>query len=140
MFELLDALMPLVSSAPSDSDDDLQVEADADVARSLPPPPMIPQTPAPPTAAAAAAAEPHAAARLSNAAARPSDVNIGDLLAKITENEAACWMVVKDSLDHGPFSGRELVHLIFAGEVQVEHGLLNLDTGERRSVGENPEL
>jgi serine/threonine protein kinase len=61
-------------------------------------------------------------------------VDLKSLLAKITENDAPRWMVVKDKLDHGPFSGRELVELILKGEVREDHGLLNMDTGERREV------
>jgi serine/threonine-protein kinase len=69
-----------------------------------------------------------------------AEVDLGSLLGKITENDAPRWMVVKDNLDHGPFSGRELVNLILKGEVLGEHGLLNMDTGERRKVGESPEF
>jgi serine/threonine protein kinase len=58
------------------------------------------------------------------------------LLAKITENDAPRWMVVKDNLDHGPFSGRELVELILKGEMLEDHTLLNMDTGERRPMKE----
>jgi serine/threonine protein kinase len=61
-------------------------------------------------------------------------VDLKSLLAKITENDAPRWMVVKDKLDHGPFSGRELVELILKGDVREDHGLLNMDTGERREV------
>jgi len=69
-----------------------------------------------------------------------AEVDLGSLLAKITENDAARWMVVKDNLDHGPFSGRELVQSILKGEVLETHGLLNMDTGERRKVREFPEF
>ncbi|HEY8428693.1 MAG TPA: hypothetical protein VIL20_09980, partial [Sandaracinaceae bacterium] len=69
-----------------------------------------------------------------------AEVDLGQLLSKITENDAPRWMVVKDNLDHGPFSGRELVQLILKGEVLGEHGLLNMDTGERRKVKEAPEF
>jgi hypothetical protein len=67
-------------------------------------------------------------------------VDINNLLKKITENDAARWMVAKDMLDHGPFSGRELVQLIVEGEVLEEHNLLNMDTGERKKVGEFDEF
>ena len=69
-----------------------------------------------------------------------AEVDLGNLLSKITENDAPRWMVVKDNLDHGPFSGRELVNLILKGEVLGEHGLLNMDSGERRKVIEAPEF
>jgi serine/threonine protein kinase len=63
-------------------------------------------------------------------------VDLGSLLARITENDAPRWMVVKDNLDHGPFSGRELVQSMLKGEILADHGLLNMDTGERRKVKE----
>ena len=69
-------------------------------------------------------------------AQQSAQVDIGALLKKITENDAPRWMAQKDGLDHGPFSGRELVDLIVKGEVLGEHGLLNMDTGERKKVGE----
>ncbi len=69
-------------------------------------------------------------------APRPSaaEVDLSSLLAKITENDAPRWMVVKDGLDHGPFSGRELVELIVKGEILESHDLMNMDTGERKPV------
>jgi hypothetical protein len=94
---------------------------------SLPNPPGAPVAPAPKDTAATAAAP-------------PAEVDLGSLLAKITENDAPRWMVVKDNLDHGPFSGRELVQSILKGEVLDTHGLLNMDTGERRKVREFPEF
>lgn len=71
---------------------------------------------------------------------RSAEVDLGALLGTITQNDAARWMVEKDKLDHGPFSGRELVTLIAKGEVLGEHGLLNMDTGQRRKVLEHPEF
>ncbi|HJL37708.1 MAG TPA: hypothetical protein RMG95_18590, partial [Polyangiaceae bacterium LLY-WYZ-15_(1-7)] len=65
-----------------------------------------------------------------------ASVDLGGLLAKITENDAPRWMVVKDGLDHGPFSGRELVELIVKSDVREEHDLLNMDTGERKPIQE----
>ena len=67
-------------------------------------------------------------------------VDLGKIMSKITENDAARWMAQKDGLDHGPFSGRELVGLIAKGDVLGEHVLLNMDTGERRKTREYPEF
>ena len=69
-----------------------------------------------------------------------AQVDLGAVLKKITENDAPRWMAQKDGLDHGPFSGRELVELIAKGDVLGEHGLLNMDTGERRKVEEWPDF
>jgi hypothetical protein len=44
-------------------------------------------------------------------------------------------MISKDRLDHGPFSGKELVDLIVKHEALEEHVLLNMDTGERKPLG-----
>lgn len=74
------------------------------------------------------------------AAIRPSEVDLGKLVHQITENDAARWMVEKDRLDHGPFSGRELINMIANGEVLGEHSLLNMDTGVRKQVCEYPEF
>ncbi|MBN1653819.1 MAG: protein kinase [Deltaproteobacteria bacterium] len=71
---------------------------------------------------------------------RQSEVDLNNLLKKITENDAPRWMVVKDNLDHGPFSGRELVQLIVKGDVLADHSVLNIDTGERKKVIEYPEF
>jgi hypothetical protein len=118
-------------------------------ARPKPPPPRKPA----PASAASQAGAPQIGARVAAdqsfrapvpvQAAAPvasAEVDLGDLLAKITENDAARWMVVKDMLDHGPFSGRELVQLILKGEVLGDHGLLNMDTGVRGKVRETPEF
>jgi hypothetical protein len=72
--------------------------------------------------------------------ARQSEVDLDDLLKSVTENDAPRWMVEKDRLDHGPFSGRELVQMIVKGEVLGNHGLLNMDTGERKEVREFAEF
>ncbi|UJR79803.1 protein kinase domain-containing protein [Sandaracinus amylolyticus] len=83
---------------------------------------------------------PGAAPAPAAAPVRSSEVDLGSVLNKITENDAARWMVQKDKLDHGPFSGRELVQLIAKGEVLGDHGLLNMDTGERRKVADHPDF
>ena len=71
---------------------------------------------------------------------KSAEVDLGAILGTITQNDAARWMVEKDKLDHGPFSGRELVGLIAKGEVLGDHGLLTMDTGERRKVRDVPEF
>ncbi len=121
------------------------------------PPPVVPAKPKPPVAPAP---PPKKAARSRGNGATPeipskvesvdsdppvpqarqSEVDINNLLKKITENDAPRWMVVKDNLDHGPFSGRELVQLIIKGEVLADHSVLNMDNGERKKVIEYPEF
>jgi hypothetical protein len=57
-------------------------------------------------------------------------------MAKLTENDAPRWMAVKDGLDHGPFTARELIKCIVDGEILDTHGLLNMTSGERKPLGE----
>ena len=42
------------------------------------------------------------------------EIDLKDVLAKITEDDAPRWMMVKNGMDHGPFSGRQLVNMIVA--------------------------
>ncbi len=88
-----------------------------------------------PSLAEVVAESPQTSARTS-----ADQVDLGEALASITENDAPRWMFVKNNLDHGPFSGRELVDLIVKGEIREEHGLLNMDTGARKSLREWPEF
>jgi serine/threonine-protein kinase len=68
------------------------------------------------------------------------EVDLKDVLAKITEDDAPRWMVVKHNMDHGPFSGRQLVNMIVQGEALRDHELLNTDTGRRGKVSEFAEF
>ena len=65
---------------------------------------------------------------------------LSTLMSKLTEDDAPRWMAVKDGLDHGPFTARELIKLIVDGEVRESHGLLNMSTGERKPLAEWREL
>jgi serine/threonine protein kinase len=68
---------------------------------------------------------------------RPSaDDEIAELTAKLTERDAPRWMAVKNGLDHGPFTARELIKLIVDGEILPEHGLLNMTSGDRKPLAE----
>jgi hypothetical protein len=64
------------------------------------------------------------------------EVALKDVLAKITEDDAPRWMVVKHGMDHGPFSGRQLVNMIVQGEALASHELMNTDTGRRGKVSD----
>lgn len=68
------------------------------------------------------------------------EVDLKDVLAKITEDDAPRWMVVKNGMDHGPFSGRQLVNMIVQGEALSTHELMNTDTGRRGKVSEFAEF
>jgi serine/threonine-protein kinase len=158
--DLRAALAPYVG-APAAASTEVDVDVDVDIPLSIAPPALAtaPRTSipkAPPSPRIELGAPPAIGQRISlhedfRASAislvpdgpmspTPSaQVDLGGLLKKITENDAPRWMAQKDGLDHGPFSGRELVELIAKGDVLGDHGLLNMDTGERRKVVEWPD-
>lgn len=68
------------------------------------------------------------------------EVDLKNVLAKITEDDAPRWMVVKNGMDHGPFSGRQLVNMIVQGEALSDHEVLNSDTGTRGKLSEFAEF
>ncbi|MCB9596181.1 MAG: serine/threonine protein kinase [Sandaracinaceae bacterium] len=153
--ELKEALVSLataneVTASHDEEDFGVEIDVDVDIGSAPPPAPSAPvkvAAPRPPGVPGSPQVGQRVALdesfRIPVAAVVPAmsaEVDLSSLLSKITENDAPRWMVVKDSLDHGPFSGRELVNLILKGEVLAEHGLLNMDTGERRKVGEAPEF
>jgi hypothetical protein len=150
--EVRSALFPLAVEAqevPASQDFGMEIDVDIDLASSIAPPRPAPSSAAPPPAPGQ---PPRIGSRVSihdefraSQAGRPSlvtkqDADLAALLTKITENDAPRWMVVKDGLDHGPFSGRELVEAILKGDVVREHGLMNMDTGQRQVVSEYPEF
>ncbi|MCB9667680.1 MAG: hypothetical protein H6715_06160 [Myxococcales bacterium] len=69
---------------------------------------------------------------------RHSAPSLTDLVARIKEDDTPRWMVAKDGLDHGPFSGREIVAMIVQGEALGEHNLTNIDTGEQSRLSQYP--
>jgi hypothetical protein len=154
--QVREALAPLVEGAPNVSpevdfgiDVDFGVDDDALTIAQPSKPRMAPPSPDQPKVGARVSiheefrpslADPMAAPAAPRMSAPAAEVDLKDLLAKITENDAPRWMVVKDKLDHGPFSGRELVQMILKGEVLDNHGLLNMDTGARKPVKGFPEF
>ncbi len=158
--EVREALAPLVADAPQVApeldfaiDVDFAVDEDALTIAQPSKPKAAPSSPDQPKVGARVSIHEEFRPSLADGAPAPgtprisaapsdgaSEVDLKDLLAKITENDAPRWMVVKDKLDHGPFSGRELVQMILKGEVLHDHGLLNMDTGERKPVKGFPEF
>lgn len=157
--EIAAALLPLVADAPEPEADEFGVdlELDIDIAASLAPPnPAHGQAAGPaglgaaaapavtfentesPRPSATSAADPLGAApAVPQPAAAPADgVDFNELLDSLTQNDAPRWMAVKDGLDHGPFTIRELVKLIVDGEVLPNHELLNMSSNDRKPVEE----
>ncbi|HKP61300.1 MAG TPA: protein kinase [Polyangiales bacterium] len=71
------------------------------------------------------------------AAAAP---NLAEITARLTQNDAPRWMAVKDGMDHGPFTARELIKLIVDGEILERHLLFTLSSAERKPLAEYPEF
>ncbi|MCA9581174.1 MAG: serine/threonine protein kinase [Myxococcales bacterium] len=86
-----------------------------------PPPPALPGQLGAPTVPREAQADPSVSA----------EDELAERLARLTANDAQRWMIVKGGLDHGPFSGLELVQQIIRGEIEQDQFLTNTDTGER---------
>jgi serine/threonine-protein kinase len=121
-------------------EDGLDIDIDLDEKRRSRMPPAAAPSAAPQVGDRVSIHEDFRPSLMSAPPAPSAHVDLGNLVKKITENDAARWMAQKDGLDHGPFSGRELVGLIAKGEVLGDHVLLNMDTGERRKVREYPEF
>lgn len=147
--ELQKTLLPIASAAPDVDEGDFEWKVEVDealalsgmpparlshpgipTAASIPKAPPIPgakaNLPSPP----ATRAEPDATPRLSAAEA------FQGALAAIDKNDAPRWMATKDNMDHGPFTGRELVQAIINGEVLTTHVILNMDTNERKALAD----
>jgi serine/threonine protein kinase len=78
---------------------------------------------APPLAAGAAAAD-----------------DLSELTARLTKNDAPRWMAVKEGMDHGPFTARELIKLIVDGEVLEQHTVFNMAGNERKPLSEHSDF
>jgi hypothetical protein len=70
----------------------------------------------------------------------PAGVDFGGLMAKLTENDGPRWMVIKNGLDHGPFTARELIKFIVEGEFTEQNVLFNMDSGDKKPLAEWAEL
>lgn len=142
----VDALAPLAQAAPAAPADELRVATVESERPLAPAPERAPSAPNGVGRRVAANAQfrdvtpapaPNTLLALSGGDEAPA-LDLSTAVARATEDVVPRWMVVKDGLDHGPFSGRELVAEIAAGRVLGEHGLLNLDTGARSKIGESP--
>lgn len=153
--ELRTALLPFLAKAkPAASREDFGVEGDVvleldlelvapptdpaiDLARStqsLPPPEDAPRVSRVSPAPTAPRTD------MSQQAARASTVDIATALKRITTNDAPRWMAEIDGIDHGPFSGREVVDRLAKGEITLDHRVHNMDTNARTLVRELPDF
>lgn len=91
--------------------------------------------------AAPAGAAPFEGARPSMVGVAPTAVS-GDLKGLVTEataNDAPRWMFVRNGLDHGPLTARELIQAIVRHEVQDDDIVFNMDSNERKKLYEWPQ-
>jgi serine/threonine protein kinase len=134
--EVLRVLLPLVAATPDPPSDDfdVDVEVDIDVAASLAPPArkdhsasMVPVVIV--NESVTPAANQHSGAD-----------DLTELTARLTTNDAPRWIAVKNGMDHGPFTARELIKLIVDGEVQEQHLLFNMASNQKKPLAEYSEF
>lgn len=136
MQEVLREILPLVVAAPEPADEDveLNIEIDIDIANSLAPPPRFSLTSLTSLVPITIASEKPPA----NTQAAGDDLSA--LTARLTANDSPRWMAVKDGMDHGPFTARELIKMIVDGEVLEQHLLFNMFSNERKPLAEYPDF
>lgn len=86
-----------------------------------------------PFAAVAAPAEP-SRARID------ATTQLAQLKAQLESDPRPRYVVVKDSMDHGPFNAVELLQQIASNSFTAAHGLRDEVTGETNKIGEHPEF
>jgi serine/threonine-protein kinase len=76
------------------------------------------------------------------AAQQPAAVSadLAEITARLTQNDAPRWMAVKDGMDHGPFTARELIKLIVDGEILEQHLVFTLSSTERKPLASYSEF
>ena len=119
------------SQAPSAADSPpLAAGAAPPVPAARPAPPVPAARPSPPLAPPQPKAVP----------VGPSGADLAALTARLTQNDAPRWMAVKDGMDHGPFTARELIKLIVDGEILDQHLVFTLSSAERKPLASYPEF
>ncbi len=66
--------------------------------------------------------------------------DISKVVDRLRDDPSPCWLVVRDRLDHGPFSAAELAERIIAGEYLADHMLVDTETGKRQTLGDHPDF
>ncbi|HET8939145.1 MAG TPA: protein kinase [Polyangiales bacterium] len=137
--EVLQVILPLVAAAPEpvDQDFDVKLEIDIDIASSIAPPPLLQPSASSLLPVTIASDSPPAN---SQAPDTGPITDITDLTARLTSNDSPRWVAVKDGMDHGPFTARELIKMIVDGEVQEQHLLFNMSANERKPLAEYPDF
>jgi serine/threonine protein kinase len=91
--------------------------------------------------AAPAGAAPFEGARPSMVGVAPAPIagDLKGLVSEATANDAPRWMFVRNGLDHGPLTARELIQAIVRDEVLDDNVVFNMDSGERKKLFEWPQ-
>ncbi|HET6332594.1 MAG TPA: protein kinase [Polyangiales bacterium] len=108
--------------------------------RPSPHPQPRPASPIAPPMAAGPLAAPQPAPVAQAAGAATGGDDLAALTARLTQNDAPRWMAVKDGMDHGPFTARELIKLIVDGEILEQHLVFTLSSAERKPLVAYPEF
>lgn len=66
--------------------------------------------------------------------ATPDDLRLA--FERLTRNDHAKWIVVKNNMDHGPFTAREVIQWIVDAEALPEHTLVDIEKNERMSFSD----
>ena len=132
MPEVLREILPLVAAAPEPETEDLDVklEIDVDIASSLAP--SAPASSLLPISIASDNPPPANSQSISD--------TLADLTTRLTVNDGPRWVAIKDGMDHGPFTARELIKLIVDGEVLEQHFIFSMASNERKPLGEYPDF
>ena len=70
----------------------------------------------------------------------PPKRGLMSLINQLSADSKQRWMVARDKMDHGPFSARELIERLNIGGFAGDDVTFNVETGERRPLGEWPQF
>ena len=137
---LASLVAPSIAPPPASEGLDVPVEFDIDVDLSG-------MNAAPPVSSPSPIGAPQIGARMSMVEPisapvdmpRASSVDLKGLLDEATANDAPRWMFVRNGLDHGPLSARELIQAIVRNEVLEDDVVFNMDSNDRRKLTEWPQ-
>jgi hypothetical protein len=140
-------LAPTASMAPPQADEshlDHDADFDVDVSLSMLPPPPSMRGGAALVAAPMPVAKPIAApfhVAVHEVPSRPAAVvdptlRLAELKAALEADPRPRYVVVKDGMDHGPFTAVELLQQIATGAFHARHRLRDTFSGDERPIGE----
>jgi len=127
---------PEADTSHLDHDDDFEVDVSLSM---LPPAPqpkvdVIPVSPRVPTGLGAAPASQPGPPVSAPASSRGSTQQLGALKARLESDPRPRYIVIKDGMDHGPFSAVELLQQIASGNFRSEHLLRDTLSQEEKRI------